>query len=167
MGFGKKKVAAVVVEKVLQLPPPLEPFQLGCAGLLALGGVACLYLALVRPPPSKATAAKDPRFLSAAAGWRLASAAAFALNVAVVSWPGRYDGDVKVSADGSAQFEWDSLFTPAPYAFAIWGAIYLGEAAGVFFPLVRGREVRSFAKLARRGAFLRQKLLLQAPFRLR
>jgi len=153
MGFGRKgkKVAAAAAEKALQTVQALTPFQEGCAALLVLGGVACLYLALVRPPPSKLTASKDPRFLSVAAGWRLACAVAFALNVAAVSLPGRYDGDVKVAADGSAQFGWDSLFTPAPYAFAIWGVIYLGEAAGVFFPLVRGREVRLFVGMKELG----------------
>ena len=104
MGFGRKgkNVAAVAAEKALTAAQVLTPFQEGCAALLVLGAVASLYLALIRPPPSKLTAAKDPRFLSVAAGWRLASAAAFALNVAAVSLPGRYDGDVKVADDGTA-----------------------------------------------------------------
>lgn len=46
---------------------------------------------------------------------------------------------------GSVSAEYQNLFTPAGYAFSIWGVIYLGLAAFVVFQVVskRGREVAS------------------------
>lgn len=54
----------------------------------------------------------------------IAWAAAFLVNVVAVSIPGRFDNS-NVSPEGGP---WKSLFAPAPWAFAIWGVIYLGEA---------------------------------------
>jgi hypothetical protein len=54
----------------------------------------------------------------------VAWAAAFLVNCVAVSLPGRFDNS-NVSPEGGP---WKSLFAPAPWAFAIWGAIYLGEA---------------------------------------
>mmetsp|Transcript_8232 Transcript_8232/g.20062 ORF Transcript_8232/g.20062 Transcript_8232/m.20062 type:complete len:322 (+) Transcript_8232:106-1071(+) len=79
-----------------------------------------------------------------------ANVAAFALNVFAVSVPGRMDGEVarKMAEDVSARGADDgkpldadtgvytllrgrSLVAPSGWAFAIWGAIYLGEVAFV------------------------------------
>ena len=84
------------------------------------------------------------------------SAIAYGVNVATVSLPGRIDGEMQKRARerekaaakdaGDAKraaqaketakvhaipldSEYRSLFTPAGWAFAIWGAIYAGEAA--------------------------------------
>ena len=68
--------------------------------------------------------------------YRVLWVATFALNVATVCIPGRLDR--MYSAKGYAQAEqkasqsvhvkpWSSLFEPAPWAFAIWGLIYLLE----------------------------------------
>ena len=48
-------------------------------------------------------------------------------SIASVSIPGRFDddGDVLFSSP------WPTLFSPAGYAFAIWGVIYIGELSGV------------------------------------
>jgi hypothetical protein len=74
------------------------------------------------------------------------SAVAYAVNVVAVSIPGRIDGQMQEqarrrkeqSANASASSpaipedsEFRSLFTPAGWAFAIWGVIYMGEAFGV------------------------------------
>jgi len=86
------------------------------------------------------------------------SAIAYGVNVATVSLPGRIDGEMQKRARAREQAavkdadagdakraaaakesakvhaipldsEYRSLFTPAGWAFAIWGAIYAGEAA--------------------------------------
>ena len=88
----------------------------------------------------------------------IASAIAYGVNVVTVSLPGRIDGEMqkrareakKATASGGRDegdesraevkkgdkvyaipldSEYRSLFTPAGWAFAIWGAIYAGEAA--------------------------------------
>ena len=61
--------------------------------------------------------------------WQLSIAAFWAANMIAVAFPGRYDGQ------SAAQKEKDTrsteltanLFTPAGWAFAIWGPIFLGE----------------------------------------
>ena len=50
---------------------------------------------------------------------------AFFINVFSVSQPGRSDGKVK---DGQADTLFETIFSPASYAFAIWGVIYIGQA---------------------------------------
>lgn len=50
-----------------------------------------------------------------------------AVNIVSVSLPGRFDGDANVLL----QSPWPTLFSPAGFAFAIWGVIYLGELAGI------------------------------------
>lgn len=78
--------------------------------------------------------------------WRAVSAVAYAVNVVAVSVPGRIDGEMQEqarrrkaqSAASTSKSpaipedsEFRSLFTPAGWAFAIWGVIYLGEAFAV------------------------------------
>lgn len=72
---------------------------------------------------------------------RVAWVAGFLLNLVTVSLPGRFDG---ISADEAQRkkrdaastgemkqievtMPWITLFEPAPWAFAIWGVIYLSE----------------------------------------
>ena len=54
--------------------------------------------------------------------------AGFLVNVVSVAVPGRFDSDVDPK---SMNFPWPTLFSPAGFAFAIWGVIYLGETAGL------------------------------------
>jgi len=49
---------------------------------------------------------------------------AFVINVIAVSVPGRLD---RMYSDGTHIKPWLSLFEPSPWAFAIWGVIYLTE----------------------------------------
>lgn len=49
----------------------------------------------------------------------------FAFNVFFVSAPGRLDDEM--SRTTGADPVWRSPFSPAPWAFAIWGLIYMGE----------------------------------------
>ena len=105
----------------------------------------------------------------------IASAIAYGVNVVTVSLPGRIDGEMqkrareakKATASGGRDegdesraevkkddkvyaipldSEYRSLFTPAGWAFAIWGAIYAGEAAFAAHALVSpGAVVRDVA----------------------
>ena len=54
--------------------------------------------------------------------------AGFLINLGSVSLPGRFDSDVNPE---SMVFPWPTLVSPAGFAFAIWGVIYLGELAGL------------------------------------
>ena len=47
------------------------------------------------------------------------------LSVVAVGVPGRWDGEMATG------MPWPTLFTPAPWAFAIWGVIYAGEVGAV------------------------------------
>lgn len=58
-------------------------------------------------------------------GYRSLWIGAFLLNVLCVSIPGRLDEEMARST--GIESVWRSLFVPAPWAFAIWGVIYLGE----------------------------------------
>ena len=58
--------------------------------------------------------------------YRLVWVGAFIVNLITVSIPGRFDGAVSES-NGKKEFPWTTVFAPAPWAFAIWGVIYLGE----------------------------------------
>ena len=109
--------------------------------------------------------------------WQLTTAAAFAFNVATVSIPGRIDDEMQKRVrearrarakdkkenedDESAtkehaiplDSEYRSLFTPAGWAFAIWGVIYAGEMALVVRALTTtdgaaGRDVAPWFALA-------------------
>ena len=84
--------------------------------LLGAAGVACI-----------ATALSDRVSSSSRLGWRGASAAALAINILGVSVPGRFDSDPAVLSASP----WPTIFSPAGFAFAIWGVIYLGECLGL------------------------------------
>jgi hypothetical protein len=80
-------------------------------------------------------------------GWQVLNAGAFAVNLASVSVPGRVDGEMAAEAQRAARAaktaktadtadtpagiprdHWSrGLFSPAGWAFAIWGVIFLGE----------------------------------------
>lgn len=80
-------------------------------------------------------------------GWQVLNAGAFAINIASVSVPGRVDGEMAADAQRAARAaktaataasadtpagiprdHWSrGLFSPAGWAFAIWGVIFLGE----------------------------------------
>ena len=78
-------------------------------------------------------------------GPRVLWVAAFLLNLVTVSQPGRFDGNAAAASTASTKggkparalktdipkyqggIPWTPVFAPAGWAFAIWGAIYLGE----------------------------------------
>mmetsp|Transcript_35043 Transcript_35043/g.78971 ORF Transcript_35043/g.78971 Transcript_35043/m.78971 type:complete len:413 (-) Transcript_35043:7-1245(-) len=63
--------------------------------------------------------------ISSPTAWQLAFAGMWALNTVAIAVPGRFDGRSKTTLDdGSAVLR---FFTPAGWAFAIWGPIFLGE----------------------------------------
>ena len=103
------------------------------------------------------TIAAVPKLISlCSTHWRAVSAVAYAVNVVAVSIPGRIDGEMQEharrrkaqSANASASSpaipedsEFRSLFTPAGWAFAIWGVIYLGEAFGTALQVANAGDV--------------------------
>lgn len=105
------------------------------------------------------TIAAVPKLISlCSTHWRAVSAVAYAVNVVAVSIPGRIDGEMQeharrrqaqsASASASASSpaipedsEFRSLFTPAGWAFAIWGVIYLGEAFGTALQVANAGDV--------------------------
>ena len=66
--------------------------------------------------------------------------AAFIINVIAVSVPGRLD---RMYSDGSHIKPWQSLFEPSPWAFAIWGVIYLTELLVTMYLCVFYKSVSS------------------------
>jgi len=103
------------------------------------------------------TIAAVPKLISlCSTHWRAVSAVAYAVNVVAVSIPGRIDGEMQEharrrkaqSANASASSpaipedsEFRSLFTPAGWAFAIWGMIYLGEGFGTALQVANAGDV--------------------------
>ena len=73
--------------------------------------------------------------------------AGFAINVLSVVIPGRFDSDVE--ATSTMSFPWPTLLSPAGYAFAIWGVIYVGEFLGI--AILAGS--RDFAEVAAPSSF--------------
>eukprot|EP00930_Biecheleria_cincta_P039468 TRINITY_DN27132_c0_g2_i1.p1 TRINITY_DN27132_c0_g2~~TRINITY_DN27132_c0_g2_i1.p1 ORF type:complete len:314 (+),score=27.37 TRINITY_DN27132_c0_g2_i1:60-1001(+) len=72
--------------------------------------------------------------VSAKAPLRSASVLAFLLNVYFVSLPGRFDGDPDTA------LRMPTLLAPAPWAFAIWAVIYIGELFGLVWICVCARK---------------------------
>lgn len=57
--------------------------------------------------------------------WQSAFASMWALNTIAIAVPGRFDGQVKTTLEGGSPVV--RFFTPAGWAFAIWGPIFIGE----------------------------------------
>lgn len=94
--------------------PPSDGFADGAAACIMLCAVLCIYNAVrVSDHPPSGLAYQLVGFL---------------VNVISVSIPGRFDSDVDPK---SMSFPWPTLFSPAGFAFAIWGLIYIGEFAGM------------------------------------
>mmetsp|Transcript_21490 Transcript_21490/g.62624 ORF Transcript_21490/g.62624 Transcript_21490/m.62624 type:complete len:314 (-) Transcript_21490:250-1191(-) len=104
---------------------------------LAGAAVACLVLAM-----SKA-AVLGPLQGYLRQNWVAASSGAFLLNVALVSFGGRFDSNVK----DASSFPWATLVSPAGFAFAIWGIIYTGELVGVAWCWLRAIDAEHAAAL--------------------
>lgn len=101
-------------------PPPTpaaeRSFAASASATALLAGAAlCILVATYK--------AESQRMSS----WRL-QALGFAINIISVSIPGRFDSDIE---PGNMNFPWPTLVSPAGFAFAIWGVIYLGEVAGM------------------------------------
>ena len=60
--------------------------------------------------------------------YRVVFVLAFIANLVTVGIPGRFDSLVKTDSDGKQVYPLgETLFAPAGWAFAIWGAVYLSE----------------------------------------
>ena len=76
---------------------------------------------------------------SNAGGWRRPYALALAINVLAVSIDGRFDAEDLLDSEGHmTKLPWPTLFSPAGFAFAIWGLIYVGELVGLAVVLSAG-----------------------------
>lgn len=121
--------------------------DLGVAAVVAAAGGLVWGVAKLAKLPCMA--ASSAPVLLGMRGWQLANVASFAVNVVSVSVGGRVDGEMakeakraaKAKREGKSEAEaaagvprdsiYRSLFTPAGWAFAIWGVIYLGESVFV------------------------------------
>mmetsp|Transcript_15434 Transcript_15434/g.49693 ORF Transcript_15434/g.49693 Transcript_15434/m.49693 type:complete len:309 (-) Transcript_15434:168-1094(-) len=113
-------------------PPPPPPVASGfAAALIFCGAAACVTAALRNTPaPGK--------------GGLGLQIGGLIVSVVSVALPGRFDSD----ADVLVRSPWPTLFNPAGFAFAIWGVIYLGEAAGVLALAVNREAARAAAPAA-------------------
>ena len=79
---------------------------------------------------------------------RLLFIASYMLNVIVVSIPGRFDSQTqRVDKDGKPLVPWTTVFAPAPWAFAIWGIIYLGEMLVSLYGALIGSPISLFQQI--------------------
>ena len=117
---------------------PIDLRDAGVAALVAAAGG--LAYGLARLSGSGWLASTIP--VLGAKGWQILNVGAYALSVASVSAPGRVDDEMAAQArrraraadpaagTGIPRDHWSrGRFAPAGWAFAIWGAIFLGEAA--------------------------------------
>mmetsp|Transcript_28054 Transcript_28054/g.38785 ORF Transcript_28054/g.38785 Transcript_28054/m.38785 type:complete len:355 (-) Transcript_28054:284-1348(-) len=83
------------------------------------------------PPPSPALLGFRGVLQTIGAGplWQVGHAASFALNFWAVSKGGRIDSRYQKTGGVPQEDEYRGLVTPAGWAFAIWGVIYMGEMA--------------------------------------
>ena len=71
--------------------------------------------------------------------WRRPYALALAINVFAVAIDGRFDAEDLLDSEGHmTKLPWPTLFSPAGFAFAIWGLIYVGELVGLAVVLSAG-----------------------------
>eukprot|EP01036_Dinobryon_divergens_P028665 gene28665-37647_t len=103
-----------------------------------------------------------PLALDLTAICRIIWTSAFALNLVTVSLPGRFDSISAeeaqkkklnaISEDDAKQIEvtmpWTTFFEPSPWAFAIWGVIYLTELLLTGFVFCLGNIQRSVVESA-------------------
>ena len=99
-------------------PPPDVPLPaLVTAAILLLCAGGCLYWASYHSSPSCG---------------RRTYALALAVNVFAVAIDGRFDAEDLLDSEGHmTKLPWPTLFSPAGFAFAIWGLIYVGELVGL------------------------------------
>ena len=72
-------------------------------------------------------------------GGRRPYALALAINVVAVAIDGRFDSENLLDSEGQmTMLPWPTLLSPAGFAFAIWGLIYVGELAGLAVVLRTG-----------------------------
>ena len=65
-------------------------------------------------------------------GGRRPYALALAINVVAVAIDGRFDSENLLDSEGQmTKLPWPTLLSPAGFAFAIWGLIYVGELVGL------------------------------------
>ena len=65
--------------------------------------------------------------------WRRPYALALTINILAVAIDGRFDSEGDLT-----KLPWPTLFSPAGFAFAIWGLIYVGEVVGLAVVLSAG-----------------------------
>ena len=72
-------------------------------------------------------------------GGRRPYALALAINVVAVAIDGRFDSENLLDSEGQmTMLPWPTLLSPAGFAFAIWGLIYVGELVGLAVVLRTG-----------------------------
>ena len=116
---------------------PIDLRDAGVAALVAAAGGLAYGLARLSGSGWLASTTS----VLGAKGWQILNVGAYALSVASVSAPGRVDDEMAAQArrraraadpaagTGIPRDHWSrGRFAPAGWAFAIWGAIFLGEA---------------------------------------
>ena len=116
---------------------PIDRRDAGVAALVAAAGGLAYGLARLSGSGWLASTTS----VLGAKGWQILNVGAYALSVASVSAPGRVDDEMAAQArrraraadpaagTGIPRDHWSrGRFAPAGWAFAIWGAIFLGEA---------------------------------------
>jgi len=130
--LGVTAAAAVGVSPFDGLPFPTVPYVAVTVGAAAVPVLARLVHQWCH--------SSDSGFSVVTA--RIMWVAAFFINLATVSIPGRFDGlavEAKNRGDSSPGYQyrggipWTPVFAPAGWAFAIWGLIYLGESLATDF----------------------------------
>lgn len=110
MKLWKSSTSHILTESTKELVFPKEDVALVAGAALTIPLALALYNSSLQKHPW---------------GYKVAWVAAFTLNLFAVMQPGRFDG--QVSQDGAPSLQWNTIFNPAAYAFAIWAVIYLGE----------------------------------------
>lgn len=120
------------------LPVPsghIDVTSVGASAVL-LGVALCIFHAV------------KPHKLPSRSGSLALHSAGMLVNIITVVIPGRFDSDVDDPQD--MVFPWPTLLSPAGFAFAIWGVIYLGEVIGIAI-LLSCRELADRAAPAARS----------------
>jgi hypothetical protein len=94
--------------------PRMDTLGMGASACILAGAALCVYNA--------------NRSDSLPTSGLMYQIAGFLVNLGSVSLPGRFDSDVNPA---TMVFPWPTLVSPAGFAFAIWGVIYLGELVGL------------------------------------
>jgi len=127
-----------------QRPPPeasptvpvhSDGTSVAAAAVIMLGLLLCIFHAV------------KPHTLSSPSQSLLLHSAGMLVNIIFVAIPGRFDSDI--DDPQTMVFPWPTLLSPAGFAFAIWGVIYVGEVVGMAVLLSCGELADRAAPAAR------------------